>query len=191
MSQHDYLHWRLDKDEHEIIWLYLDKSDSSTNVLSKHVLQELKQIVEDMQSESAAGLIITSSKNSGFLAGADINEFTTLDSAQAAFEKLRFGQDVFALIEQLPFPSLALIHGFCLGGGLELALACTYRVAENSPKCKLGLPEVKLGIHPGYGGLVRLPELIGDISALQLMLAGRVIVAKQAKKFGIVDAGCA
>ena len=99
-----------------------------------------------------------------------------------------FGQTVFDLIEKLPFPTLALIHGFCLGGGLELALACTYRVAENSAKCKLGLPEVRLGIHPGYGGAVRLPELIGDLPALQLMLAGRTVVAKQAKRLGIVDA---
>lgn len=184
----NHLHWDTHKDDNDIIWLTLDKADSSTNVLSKVVLEELKQIIESFQSQDATGLIIHSNKNNGFLAGADITEFTQLETSQAAFEKLRFGQNVFTLIEQLPFPTLALIHGFCLGGGLELALACTYRVAESSPKCKLGLPEVRLGIHPGYGGAVRLPELIGDLPALQLMLAGRVIVAKQAKKYGIVDA---
>ena len=181
-------HWQIDKDANNILWLCLDYADGSANILTKNVLEEFKQILESFRSQTAAGLIIHSSKKNGFLAGADITEFTKLETTQAAFEKLRFGQDVFLLIEQLPFPSLALIHGFCLGGGMELALACTYRVAENSPKCKMGLPEVRLGIHPGYGGAVRLPELIGDLSALQLMLAGRVIVAKQAKKLGIVDA---
>ena len=188
MSKENYQHWKTTKDEDNIIWLCLDKADSSTNVLSKEVLEELKQIIESFRAETATGLIIHSNKKNGFLAGADITEFTQLETTQAAFEKLRFGQNVFSSIEQLPFPTLALIHGFCLGGGLELALACTYRVAENSPQCKLGLPEVRLGIHPGYGGAVRLPELIGDLTALQLMLAGRVIVAKQAKKYGIVDA---
>ena len=188
MSKENYHHWKIDTDHDEIVWLCLDKADASTNVLSKPVLEELKKIIEDLSSANATGLIIYSNKKNGFLAGADITEFTQLETTQAAFDKLRFGQDVFSLIEQLPFPSLALIHGFCLGGGMELALACTYRVAENSPKCKLGLPEVRLGIHPGYGGAVRLPELIGDLPALQLMLAGRVIVAKQAKRNGMVDA---
>lgn len=188
MSKDNYQNWLIEQDSQDIIWLYLDRLDSRTNVLSKDVLQELQKILKGFDSSSVAGLIITSKKKNGFLAGADITEFSGLDSSQAAFEKLRFGQDVFALIEQLPFPTLALIHGFCLGGGLELALACDYRVAENSTSCKLGLPEVRLGIHPGYGGVVRLPEIIGDLQALQLMLAGRVIVAKQAKRKGLIDA---
>ena len=188
MSKNDYLHWQISKDQNNIIWLCLNKAGSSTNIFSKDVLDELKQIIEGFQSETAAGLIIHSGKENGFLAGADIIEFTELETSQAAFEKLRFGQNLFSAIEQLPFPTLALIHGFCLGGGLELALACTYRVALKSPKCKLGLPEIRLGIHPGYGGAVRLPELIGDLPALQLMLAGRVVVAKLAKRMGIVDA---
>tara|TARA_R110002049_G_scaffold182041_2_gene349650 strand:+ start:73863 stop:75893 length:2031 start_codon:yes stop_codon:yes gene_type:complete len=188
MSAENYQHWQIEQDDNQIIWLSLDYAGGSTNILTRNVLEELKEILENLQTASAAGLIINSKKANGFLAGADITEFTALKTREAAFEKLRFGQTVFALIEKLSFPSLALIHGFCLGGGLELALACTYRVAEKSAKCKLGLPEVRLGIHPGYGGVVRLPELIGDLPALQLMLAGRTVVAKQAKGMGIIDA---
>jgi 3-hydroxyacyl-CoA dehydrogenase/enoyl-CoA hydratase/3-hydroxybutyryl-CoA epimerase len=188
MSDQQYKHWQSEQDDDQIIWLSLDYADGGTNILTKDVLQELKEILENLQSANATGLILNSKKSNGFLAGADITEFTALKTSEAAFEKLRFGQTVFDLIEKLPFPSLALIHGFCLGGGMELALACTYRVAENSAKCKLGLPEVRLGIHPGYGGTVRLPELIGDLPALQLMLAGRTVVAKQAKRMGMIDA---
>ncbi len=188
MSDQQYKHWQTEQDDNQIIWLSLDYAEGSTNILTKDVLAELKAILEGLQSTNAAGLIISSKKANGFLAGADITEFTALKTSEAAFEKLRFGQTVFDLIEKLPFPSLALIHGFCLGGGMELALACTYRVAEKSAKCKLGLPEVRLGIHPGYGGVVRLPELIGDLAALQLMLAGRTVVAKQAKRMGMIDA---
>ena len=188
MNDEKYQHWQIENDDQHIIWLSLDYAKGNTNILTSTVLEELKSILEELQTSAAAGLIIYSRKPNGFLAGADITEFTQLKTREAAFVKLRYGQTVYDLIETLPFPSLALIHGFCLGGGLELALACTYRVAENSAKCKLGLPEIKLGIHPGYGGAVRLPELIGDLPALQLMLAGRVIVARQAKKMGIVDA---
>ena len=188
MTDDTYTHWSIDEDANKLIWLCLDKAESSTNVLSRDVLDEFKSILESLSTSQASGLIIYSAKKNGFLAGADITEFTELKTSEAAFEMLRNGQTVFELIEKLPFPSLAMIHGFCLGGGLELALACTYRIAENSSKCKLGLPEVRLGIHPGYGGAVRLPEVIGDLPALQLMLAGRVIVAKQAKRMGIVDA---
>ena len=188
MSDKQYVHWQTEQDDSQIIWLSLDYANGSANILTKDVLQELKEILESLLSFNATGLIVSSKKANGFCAGADIAEFTILKTREAAFKKLRFGQTVFDLIEKLPFPSLALVHGFCLGGGMELALACTYRVAEDSAKCKLGLPEVHLGIHPGYGGVVRLPELIGDMSALKLMLAGRVVVAKQAKRLGMIDA---
>ena len=188
MDESNSVHWKLEEDEDQILWLCLDKAESSTNVLSKEVLEELESIVNQLNTKNAPGLIIHSAKKNGFLAGADITEFTELKTTDAAFEKLRYGQTVFSKIETLPFPTVALIHGFCLGGGMELALACTFRVAEKSEKCKLGLPEVRLGIHPGYGGAVRLPELIGDLPALQLMLAGRIINSYQAKRMGIVDA---
>ena len=162
MTAQDNKHWQLEEDDEQLLWLCLDKADASTNVLSKSVLDELNEILDQLPSTNASGLIIHSGKKNGFLAGADIHEFTKLKTTEAAFEKLRYGQLTFNKIESLPFPTLALIHGFCLGGGLELALSCTYRVAELSDQCKLGLPEVRLGIHPGYGGVVRLPELIGD-----------------------------
>lgn len=188
MADQSYTHWRWRQDADRLVWLCLDHRDSSANVLSQPVLHELKAILQTLAATNAAGLVIHSAKKNGFSAGADINEFVELKTPAAAFEKLRFGQGVFDLIETLPFPSVAMIHGFCLGGGLELALACRYRVAEASADCKLGLPEVRLGIHPGYGGVVRLPELIGDLPALQLMLAGRVIAAKQARRLGMLDA---
>lgn len=187
MTNSNYKNWHLEEDDDKVIWLCLDCAASSTNVLSKTVLEEFKEILELLHTQIARGLVIYSGKENGFLAGADVNEFTKLKTTAAAFEKLRFGQTVFDQIEKLPYPTVAMIHGFCLGGGLELALACDYRVAEQSEKCKLGLPEVRLGIHPGYGGAVRLPELIGDLQALQLMLAGRVIRSKPAKYIGIVD----
>lgn len=183
----NYKNWQIEEDQEKIIWLALDCEKGSTNVLSAPVLTELQQILTEIHQQTVRGLVIYSAKENGFLAGADVTEFSELKTTAAAFEKLRSGQMVFDQIEKLPFPSVAMIHGFCLGGGLELALACTYRVAELADNCKLGLPEVRLGIHPGYGGVVRLPELIGDLSALQLMLAGRVIRAKQANRMGMVD----
>lgn len=182
-----YKNWQIKQDQEKIIWLALDCEKGNTNVLSATVLAELQQILSEINKQTARGLVIYSAKKNGFLAGADVTEFSALKTTAAAFEKLRDGQIVFDQIESLPFPTVAMIHGFCLGGGLELALACTYRVAESADDCKLGLPEVRLGIHPGYGGSVRLPEVTGDLQALQIMLAGRVIRARQALRIGLLD----
>ena len=100
-------------------------------------------------------MVIRSGKSSGFIAGADIREFTAITDESAALALIRRGQEILGRIEALRFPTIALINGFCLGGGLELALACRYRVASDDPATRLGLPEVKLGIHPGFGGTVR------------------------------------
>src|SRR5205085_7603557 len=134
------------------------------------------------------GLAILSAKENGFAAGADIDEFTTLKSAEEAGAFINLGNEVFDKIAALPFPTLALIHGFCMGGGTELALACRYRVADDGPKTRMGLPEVMLGIVPGWGGARRLPMLVGAAGALDLMLTGRAIDARRAKKLGLVDA---
>ncbi len=150
-------HWRVDKNEEKIIWLYLDKVDSGTNVLSTDVLEELDLLLKNLSTEKLQGLVILSAKPNGFIAGADVKEFTRLKDSAQAQTLIRFGQSVFDRIENMPFPTVSLIHGFCLGGGLELALACRYRVAEDHHRTRLGLPEVKLGIHPGFGGTVRLP----------------------------------
>ena len=180
-------HWKLDKGDDGITTLWLDKADSSVNVLSRDVLEELEQIVSELEKQPPRGLVITSAKKAGFLAGADINEFTELTSHDAIMAALQCGQNLFLRIERLPCITVAAIHGHCMGGGTELALACDYRVADHSNDCKLGLPEVKLGIHPGYGGVVRLPRLIDDFQALMLMVAGRVIDGRIAGKMGMVD----
>lgn len=181
--------WKLNRDENNVAWLNLDKQNSSTNTLSKEVLEELLTILQTLEIQPLPkGLVIRSSKSTGFIAGADIQEFKKINTSEAAFDLIRQGQIVFNRLASLPFPALALIDGYCLGGGLELALACRYRIVIDDPKTKLGLPEVMLGIHPGWGGTVRLPRLIGDLKALELILSGKTVSAKVAFKMGIADA---
>lgn len=180
-------HWRVETDRDTIAWLHLDKADGGANVLSVDVLEELDLFIKDLSKKKLKGLVIRSAKPNGFIAGADIHEFTKLRSSSDAEKLIMRGQSVFDRLENMPFPTVCLIHGFCLGGGLELALACRYRVAEDRQKTRLGLPEVKLGIHPGFGGTVRLPKLIGAPKAMELMLSGRTIDARRAKKIGLVD----
>ncbi|MEJ2142031.1 MAG: 3-hydroxyacyl-CoA dehydrogenase NAD-binding domain-containing protein, partial [Gammaproteobacteria bacterium] len=180
-------HWHLSTDENDIGWLSLDKKDSSTNTLSTEVLLELETIVDSLAQHPVKGLIFQSVKPSGFIAGADVNEFTTFQSESDALTAIERGQSIFNKIEELPFPTLALIKGYCLGGGMELALACTYRIAENSESTKLGLPEVKLGIHPGFGGTVRAFRLLDPLKAFDLILSGRNLSASAAKHIGLID----
>lgn len=180
-------HWHREIDEQGLLWLSLDRQEQKTNALSREVLQELDTELEAIQNEPPRAVVIRSAKEGGFIAGADIEQFTQLHNEEEAFELIRQGQKVFDKLQQLPCPSLALIHGYCLGGGLELALACTYRIAEDAANTKLGLPEVMLGIHPGFGGSVRLPGLIGDAAALDMMLSGRSVDARKARRLGLVD----
>ena len=182
-----YKNWRLNTDENNFIWLEIDKADASTNVLSTEVLEELDAALDKVSAASPKGLIITSAKSSGFIAGADINEFLQQKDEASATELIQRGQRIFDKLEALSFPTVALINGFCLGGGYELALACRYRVADNDPKVKIGLPEVKLGIHPGFGGTVRLPPLVGAPAAMDMMLSGRMLSARAARKIGAID----
>lgn len=181
-------HWSLQKDEDNIYCLTFDRKDSHVNTLNSTCIKELDEIVDELQNTiKPAGLIIRSGKSSGFIMGADVSEFKNFTSSEEAFQFIQKGQSVFNKLEKLNFPTVAMIQGFCLGGGLELALACRYRIAEESAKTKLGLPEVKLGIQPGWGGTVRLPEHIGIIKAMDLILSGRLVSAKVAKQFGIVQ----
>lgn len=182
-----YEHWSLTQDESNIYWLLFDKKDSSTNTLNEATIRELDTILNTLATTQAKALIIRSAKKTGFIVGADITQFKTLKTAEEATQLIRQGQAVFNKLAALPFPTIALIEGFCLGGGLELALACRYRLAEDSPKTKLGLPEVKLGIHPGWGGTVRLPKLVGPLKAMDIILTGRNLSAKAAKKLGVVN----
>lgn len=182
-----YTHWHLEIDAKRIAWLAIDKAEAGANVLSKDVLEELQAVIDALAAARPRGLVIYSAKANGFIAGADVKEFTALNNFEEATELVGRGQAVLNRLEALPFPTVAMIHGFCLGGGMELALACRYRVAEDDPRTRLGLPEVKLGIHPGFGGTVRLPPLIGAPAAMDLMLSGRTVEARQAQKMGLVD----
>jgi len=181
-----YRHWRLETDADGIAWLAADKADAGTNVLSEPVLAELDAITGELPADTT-GLVIFSAKDNGFFAGADISEFTTLGDQAHALELISRGQSVFDRIEALGFPTVAMVHGFCVGGGLELALACRYRVLREGTDTRVGLPEVKLGIHPGFGGSVRLTRLIGAPAAMDLMLTGRTVDARRAGKLGIAD----
>jgi|MEHZ01.5.fsa_nt_MEHZ011385232.1_48 3-hydroxyacyl-CoA dehydrogenase/enoyl-CoA hydratase/3-hydroxybutyryl-CoA epimerase len=186
MSFENLQHWHVQM-VGENTKLVLDKANSSVNVLDREVMGEFEQIVEHFEQEPPKALMITSAKKAGFLAGADISEFQDLDTHEQVISMLQRGQNLFLRVERLKCPTVALIHGHCMGGGMELALACDYRVVEASRDCKLGLPEVKLGIHPGYGGAIRLPRLIDPGQALQLMLAGRILDGRAAKRAGIAD----
>ncbi|MBL0121276.1 MAG: enoyl-CoA hydratase/isomerase family protein [Betaproteobacteria bacterium] len=180
-------HWRLDVDASQLAWLTFDRENSSTNTFSSEALRELGRICGELNAKPPKGLVILSAKDNGFAAGADIDEFTMLKSAEEAYAFTKLGNDVFDRVAALPFPTLALIHGFCMGGGTELALACNYRVADDCPKMKMALPEVMIGIVPGWGGARRMPKLIGAAQALDLMLTGRVIDGRRAKAMGLVD----
>lgn len=180
-------HWSLNVQDNGIAWLTLDQKESSTNVLSGAVLNELNIMLDIIYRAIPKGLVIRSAKKKGFIAGADIKGFTTLKNQTQAQESIRQTIPIFERLEKLPCPTVAIIHGFCLGGGLELALACDYRVAEDADSTRLGLPEVKLGIHPGFGGTIRLSRQIGSLNALEMMLTGRTLSARSAKKLGVVD----
>lgn len=182
-----YRHWRTEQDNDGIVWLTFDRAGRSTNALSREVLEELSRALAAISRQPLTGLVIRSAKANGFIAGADITEFTTLGDASAALSLIERGQAIMGEIERFTVPTISLIHGFCLGGGLELALACRYRIAADTPATKLGLPEVKLGIHPGFGGTVRLTRLIGPLAALDLILTGRSVDARTARKIGLVD----
>lgn len=180
-------HWWAETDDDRITWLSLDKADSSTNVLSAEVVAELGTALEAVAEQRPRGLIIRSAKPQGFIAGADVSEFTTLTDNDQAMELLQRAHTLFDRLEALPFPTLCLIHGYCLGGGLELAVACRYRIAEDEPRTRLGFPEVRLGIHPGFGGTMRAVRLLGAFSAMDMMLTGRSLDARRAQKMGLVD----
>ncbi len=186
-QQPNYRHWRqsLSADGH--LTLTIDVADASANSLSAAVMRELHAIISSLPKD-LKGLIFESGKTDTFIMGADIKEFTTIFSADEAFEQVRQGQQIFDAIEALKIPSVALINGFALGGGLELALACDYRVCVATDKRILGLPEVQLGIHPGFGGTVRAIRLIGARAAMPMMLTGKAEKPRRALALGLIDA---
>ena len=179
--------WTLEVDADRIAWLTCDTPGSSTNVLSAAVLRDLSAQLKDIAARRPVGVVIRSAKRSGFIAGADIKEFLKIRTPEDGYALIRAGQLVLQELADLPCPSVAALHGFALGGGLELALACTYRIGADDASLSLGLPEVLLGIHPGFGGTVRTVQLIGARSALDLMLKGKPYKGPRALAVGLID----
>jgi len=178
--------WRIEHQDN-IAWLILDRPDASQNSLSRNVLEELDSGLDQVLSSGCRGMVITSGKPASFIVGADVSEFSDIQSPADALPLIRRAHAILRRIETAAVPSVAMIHGACLGGGLELALACHYRVASDDDATQLGFPEVMLGIHPGFGGTVRAIETIGASSAMQLMLSGRTLRGRRVKSSGLVD----
>ena len=183
--------WRFSVDQWGIGWAEFDREGESQNSLGRRPLEELAQIVgkveEGARDKSIRGLVIISAKERGFIVGADIREFADFTTESDVIEKLRHVTALFDRIERLPVPVVCAINGFCLGGGLELALACHYRIATRDSGTKLGFPEVKLGIFPGFNGTARSIRLAGAPAAMQAMLTARMLSASAARGMGLVD----
>lgn len=181
-----WLHWRLAADEYGVAWLLLDRKEASINSLSKEVIGEFDAVLSELERSQPKGLVIRSAKPSGFIAGADIKEFRGMADPALVREAIARANAIVDRLEALTVPTVAVIHGFCLGAGLELALACNWRIAING--AKFGFPEVMLGLHPGLGGTARATQLMNPLQAMSLMLTGRTIDARKAKSLGLVDA---
>ncbi|GAB2182362.1 3-hydroxyacyl-CoA dehydrogenase NAD-binding domain-containing protein [Denitratisoma sp. agr-D3] len=180
-------HWQLSRDEQGIAWLVLDKAGENANSLSKAVMAELGSVLDHLNTHPPKALVIRSGKDAGFIAGADIGEFDELQGTDAAKAMVARGWHLFNKLAAVRYPTLALVRGHCLGGGLELALACRTILVVDEPGTRLGLPEVMLGIFPGWGGMLRLPQRVGPSAALDMMLTGKTIDAKRAKRMGLAD----
>ena len=168
--------------------LALDLPNEPVNKITRAVRDELTTLLDHVATDdSVRALVLISGKADSFIAGADIDEFVALKNRDEAYRLVRAGQALVNRFESLGKPIVAAIHGTCLGGGLEAALACTYRIATDHPKTRIGLPEVTLGIIPASGGCQRLPRLIGLRAALDLVLAGKQLGARRARRMGLVD----
>src|SRR5579863_6202820 len=181
-----YRNFKLTRDADGIAWLLFDREGASANTLSAEVLTEFDAVLAALEGERPAGLVIRSAKPSGFIAGADVNEFRGATDAAAVETQIARAHAVVDRLDAVKFPTLAAIHGFCLGGGLEIALACQSRIAIDG--ARFGFPEVMLGLHPGLGGTARFTRLVNPMQAMTLMLTGRTIEARKAKSLGLVDA---
>jgi 3-hydroxyacyl-CoA dehydrogenase/enoyl-CoA hydratase/3-hydroxybutyryl-CoA epimerase len=183
--------WRLSVDYEGIAWALMDREGERVNSMGRRFTEELGEIVK--WAETAAihgeikGLVLMSAKPTGFLVGADIREFSRFATEAQVKEVVKESLQLFDSIEKLPIPVVAAIHGFCLGGGLELALACHYRIADREESTRLGFPEVKLGIFPGLNGTVRSIQLAGPMDAMTAMLTGRMLRPTAAKAMGLID----
>ncbi len=181
-----YKNFKLTRDEDGIAWLLFDREGTSANTLSAAVLEEFETVIAALEQDRPAGIVVRSAKTSGFIAGADVNEFRGVSDPRQVETQMARAHAVVDRLEALKVPSVAVIHGFCLGGGLEVALACNTRIAIDN--ARFGFPEVMLGLHPGLGGTARFTHLVSPLEAMTLMLTGKTIDARKAKSLGLVDA---
>jgi 3-hydroxyacyl-CoA dehydrogenase / enoyl-CoA hydratase / 3-hydroxybutyryl-CoA epimerase len=183
-----YRHFKLTRDGDGIAWLLFDREGRSANTLSADVMEEFDRVLADLEGQRPAGLVIRSAKPTGFIAGADVSEFQGASDSNIVEAAIGRAHAVIDRLEALRVPNVAVIHGFCLGGGLEVALACQSRIAIDN--ARFGFPEVMLGLHPGLGGTVRFTRRVNPVQAMRLMLTGKTIDARRAKSLGLVDAVC-
>jgi len=180
---------RLEIDAKNIAWIVFDDPNAKVNVLNFAVMEKLANVIEQVAANAAVRAVVVIGKPDGFLAGADIKALQAISTIAEGRELAARGQEIFNALEKIgeKIPVVCAITGFALGGGCEVALACSYRIASDNPKTLIGLPEVKLGIFPGWGGTQRLPRLIGLKAALDIILAGKTLKSKQAREVGLVD----
>lgn len=178
-------HWRPERDADGIVVLTLDRADLSVNALGRPVLGELQEIVERLSFEPPQGLVIRSGKPASFVVGADLNEFAAYEASGTVLDVIEYGQRVFQELARLPCPTVAAIHGACIGGGLDLAAACDVRLA--SADAKISLREVKVAIVADLGSLQRLPAIIGQGHTRELAFTGKTIDAARAMRIGLVN----
>src|SRR6516165_5106122 len=179
-------HWKLQRDEDGIAWLLFDKSGARVNTLSEAVLMEFQGVLDTIERDLPKGLVLRSAKSDGFIAGADVGAFRGMKDAGEVETQIAGAHVLLDRLDHLKIPTVAVIHGYCLGGGLEIALACDYRIAIDG--ASFGFPETLLGLHPGLGGTVRSTQLINPIEAMTMMLTGRTVRARKAKSLGLIDA---
>jgi len=178
------------KEENSIYYVGFGKNTKkSMTVLDESTLKELSEIISSVKDGQSGkkGLVLHSLSDNCFLAGADISLIDSLTEESEAAAGAEMGQKLYNMIEDLSIPTVACVHGPCLGGGLELSMSCDHIICSDDSKTSLGLPEVKLGILPGFGGTYRLPKRVGLPAALDLILAGKMLNAKKAKKLGLVS----
>ncbi len=185
--EHTLKNFRIETDDRGVATAILDVPDRGMNVFEPGVIEELESLVSKWEhAKDIKAIIFKSGKASGFLAGADINVIESIRTPEEADAIIARGQNLFTRIERLPMPTFAVIHGPCLGGGLEFALACKYRIARDDGSTRLGLPETQLGVIPGWGGTQRLPRVVGVVKALEMILTAKKVPASAAKKMGLV-----
>lgn len=188
MNTGPYANFTVTKDDRGVVTAVLDVPNRPMNVFAHDVIEELRTIVSELeQAKDVKVALFRSGKASGFLAGADINGFTEVGTSDEAAALIKGGQDLFTRVEKLPCKTIAAIHGPCLGGGLEFSLSCDHRVAKDDDSTKIGLPEIMLGLIPGWGGTQRLPKQVGLPTGLKMILTGSHLSASKAYKNGLVD----